>query len=464
MPLALVSTLAVHAGEPKWIALHNQHFNVYSSAGERTTKAMLGQFERVRGFFVEVTHTKDDQVAPVSVLIFGTPKEYQPYRLNGFATAYYSNQYDRDFIVVGDADDERALTASHEFTHLVMQHAGFKLPPWLNEGIADLFSTLHAVGEETVFGSPLPGRLWSTYRGAWYPLADILAADQNSPYYNDADKADGFYAESWALVHMLATTREYMPKFWDVVRAIDQGMPSAQALEAAYGMPLAKIEDLLKYYVHGDRFNELRVRIPLERVDNLPSAPAELADVHELQAEVLMGLKGRRDEARARLEELRSQDPAKPSPWANLGFLDWRDGKREEAEADFDKAFDLGGRSPRMLMELAMLAQSERKERACEALRALLEVNPGDTDARLFLGNLLMARHQVAEAVAATKSITAVKTASQRDQLLYLRALAALQLGEKAAAISNAEQLRDKTDSDSMRENAAQVIRAAGQP
>ena len=284
--IAFLLCTAVSASQPNWIMIQDDNFRVYSSASERETRDMLNQFELIQGFFNQLTGTKPGKSEPVSVVIFGTEKEYQPYRFNSFASAYYSNHSDRDFIVVGKLGEQSSLTASHEYTHLAFAHAGYSLPPWLNEGIAELFSTLHPQGQFTLYGDVLPGRLQELYRDPWVPLATILAADRNSPYYNESSKAGSFYTESWALVHMLATSDEYRSKFWDVVKAINAGANSVEALEKVFGMPLAKLDDTLQSYVRGSRFFQLKVKVALQGAEKRASQPADMFEVRELQAAV----------------------------------------------------------------------------------------------------------------------------------------------------------------------------------
>lgn len=85
----LLSTAAV-SGQSAWITMQNQNFRAYSTASERETRDVLNQFERVRGFFIQLTGAAPEKSVPISVVVFGTEKEYEPYRLNAFATAYWS--------------------------------------------------------------------------------------------------------------------------------------------------------------------------------------------------------------------------------------------------------------------------------------------------------------------------------------------------------------------------------------
>ncbi len=451
------------SAQPKWITMQNENFRVYSTANERDTRATLNDLERVRGFFRQYLKTTPAKPVPVSVIIFGSEKEYQAYKFNEFAVAYYTGQSDRDFIVIGKLGDQATQIANHEYTHLVFRHGGYNLPPWLNEGIADLFSTLRPLGKDTEFGNTKLGTLQALSQEKWVPMETILAADQKSPYYNESKKAGSLYHQSWALVHMLATTREYA-KFWQFVQAVQDGTPSVQALEKIYGMPFARIEKELKEYVNGDSFKKLVVKITLDDTEKLKGQPADLFEVREAQAELLMGLPGKQAEARTRFEELTREDAKRNEPWANLGYLSWRDGKNADAVANFSKAFELGNRSPRLLWDFARLAQVDKPDLTISALKVLLEMEPKNFEARLTLANTQVRQRQFSEALATVRAITSVKSAEERDRILYLRAFAALQSGDLVEAKARAEELKRLTTSDEFTSRADNMLMFLNQP
>ncbi len=463
LPLALLCAAPLFA-QPKWITMQNENFRVYSSAGERDTRDALDNLERVRGFFIQFTGAAPQKPVPISVVIFGSEKEFQPYKVNEFAIAYYSGQSDRDFIVIGKLGNESAQIATHEYTHLVMKHAGYVLPPWLNEGMAELFSTLKPIGGSTEFGNIIPGRLQALNLEPWAPLEAILTADRNSPYYNESKRAGNLYNQSWALVHMLMTSTEYRAKFWDVLKLVQDGVPSVQALEKVYGMPLPKLESTLKAYVSGDGFRRLITKIKLEGIEKLPSQPADMFQVRTIQAELLMNLRDKQSEAKARFEELTREDAKQPAPWSSLGYLAWRDGKTDLAIDNFAKSFELGNRNAKLLLDYARLAYRSKPEGSIAAYNALIELEPKNVDHRLDLTGLHMNQRNYPEALAAAKTITSVKTVEQRDRLLYMRAFAAMQTGDREDARARAEELKRVSTSPEFGTRADDILRFLNQP
>lgn len=172
---------AAWGAEPKWIRVPSADFEIYSSAGEGDTRRVLQSFERVRDFFKQATGANARQkTEPVRVIVFGSKKEYDQYRPNDFAAAFYTQIAGRDYIVLGSANDAVFPIAVHEYVHLVAQNAGMKLPPWLNEGMAELFSTLQPQGDKVLVGTLIDGHMQALLRGNWVPLETIVSANRDS--------------------------------------------------------------------------------------------------------------------------------------------------------------------------------------------------------------------------------------------------------------------------------------------
>src|SRR5260370_7433582 len=74
--------------------------------------------------------------------------------------------------------------AIHEYTHLVVEHSGLPLPPWLNEGLAEVYSTLKPDGKRVRFGDILIGRVRELQNGQRLDPQPLPAARPKSPVYN----------------------------------------------------------------------------------------------------------------------------------------------------------------------------------------------------------------------------------------------------------------------------------------
>lgn len=335
--------------ESKWIRMQSPNFEAYSSAGERETRDALRYFERVRDFFLQVNQREPPRPVPMHVVVFGSEKEYAPYRLNEFATAYYFGGAGRDYIVMGRTGEQAAQIAVHEYVHLVARHAGLKFPPWLNEGTAELYSTIRMQGDKVLVGDLIPVRIQALKSDAWVPLAAILSAGPDSPYYNERDKAGSLYNEGWALVHMLQLSPAYVSKYSEFVRTVQSGVDSAAALEKVYGKTVSAIEKDLQEYTRSFQFYGRLFPVKLASVkESFPATPAPMFDV-KLALTDLTNRPGKETETRKTLEDLAREDPKRPEPWASLGYLEWRGNRFSEAVDAFGKAYGLGSRGPEFL-------------------------------------------------------------------------------------------------------------------
>ena len=97
----------------------------------------------------------------------------------------------------------------HEYTHLLLRHAGYKVPVWFNEGTAELFSTADVTKTEVRVGDLIPAHVLTLRDDRILDLPALTSVGHDSPYYNERGKTGIFYAESWALVHMLNFAPEY---------------------------------------------------------------------------------------------------------------------------------------------------------------------------------------------------------------------------------------------------------------
>jgi Flp pilus assembly protein TadD len=388
--------------------MQSANFEMYSSAGEKSTRETLAYFEQVRGIFAQAMVKAVEKPLPVRIVAFGSRKEYERYRINDFASAYYQGTAERDYIVLSETGAETFPTAVHEYFHLFARHAQLNLPPWLNEGMADLYSTLKPAGDKILVGALIPGRLRALRQEPWAPLADILGADRSSPYYNEKEKAGSLYNEGWALTHMLSLSPEYSAGFSQLLTAIQSGTPSEEALMKVYGKPVAKIEQDLEIYLRGRIFTGVLFPVKVEKAaGEMAAEPVTPFDVKLMLAD-LTDRPGNEAETLKKLDSLAQEAPQRPEPCARLGYLALRRGRREEAQEQFEKAFALGSREPQMLWDYGRMIEVSKGAEAVTVLGELVKQQPGRVEARLELAAAQLRSGQNREAIETMAAIEKV--------------------------------------------------------
>lgn len=390
---AVVAALAVtlHAQPPaNWAAARNGHFEVYSQDGRAAALSGLAWPEELRAFVIQQTGLTPDTSDPVRVIAFRSPQEYAPYRLQSLSDAYYVGAANRHYLVLPSFDAQSLGTAAHEYSHFLFHMAGLELPPWLKEGMAEVFSSTRVSARRSQIGGDLPGRAQLLRRSAWLPLGQILSWSSESPLHDNRDAVALFYAQSWALTEMLALSPGYRSGFPSLVTAISTGVPSGQALVRVYGKPLERIA------------NDLRMRagqrrpVPLSVPGALPSSPAlpEVSDVSPfavrfMLAEVLL-LAEDFDRARTLYRDLQREAPDRAEVTAGLGAVAFAQGDRENAQRLWKLAIQQGLADADVCYRYALLLDKagEPADELRTALELVVRLRPDFEDARFRLGLL----------------------------------------------------------------------------
>ena len=196
-----------------WIKVNSPNFELYTTSSEREARATLDIFEQARDFFLRVKSTTLAARLPVTLVGFGDPKDYRPYSPKSFTPAYFVGDEQRDYIVMSDLGADRTRAAIHEYVHLLVRDSGLTLPVWLNEGMADVYSTFGAQDGKIMVGSIPRDRNYSLTHEKWMGLPALVAVGMNSPEYNEQERAGVFYGQSWLLAHMLILGDAYAAKF-----------------------------------------------------------------------------------------------------------------------------------------------------------------------------------------------------------------------------------------------------------
>jgi hypothetical protein len=434
----ILATFQAANARDRWIHLRSDNFELYTTSDERVGRDALLFFEQVRRAFTEILGLKLPEGRTVSIVAFRDEQAFAPYRPQDSVLAYTMSQSRNETIVMQDLVPERYSVALHEYTHVVINQAGIKLPLWLEEGFAELYSTLTPAGRKMLVGRKIAGRLQAAQAGL-LNLGEVLSADRQSPLYHENDRVGIFYAESWALVHMLKFSEAYSAKFDQVLDAIGKGEPSDQALRAGYGKSLEQIQADLVTYVHGDHLREGVINGKPGKA----GSDARLAPLDPIDIDILLaGIEARgphRHEAILALEELAKDNPGKPAPLEALTWIQLAGPNPESAVVPFRRAIAAGSRDPNLCFQYANKLRTTISEADyVAALRLAAEIDPGFSAVQQQLAAHAFNARDYGEAVT---RLHLVKKLDRTQASTYYRALAfaAYQIGNAAEAKSAAE-------------------------
>jgi tetratricopeptide (TPR) repeat protein len=423
----------------RWVRLTTPHFELFTTAGEKAARDAILHFEQVRAFFDKASPVRFPSEFPVRIIVFKNREQYSTYAPNAISVAYYTSGLKRDYIVMSDASSESYTIAVHEYFHLIIRRSGLKIPVWLNEGLADVYSTLRPVRDGVAVGDLIPGRM-KALEGPWMTFESLASVDTRSSAYNEAERAGVFYAESWALSHMLFLAPEYSPHFAKFVTALNRGKSTGETCEEAFGRsPEQVLDDLRNYFgrkkIYGTVFRTtLGKSEAAPQISMLPEFGSRL-----MLAELLVSI-GKLDDAKRDYERLEREQPNRTDLTESLGYLALRANDVQGARQSFEKAFAGGETDPQMCFRLALMERDamQPEEKIVAPLKRAIESKPDYTDALLELGLVRVRARRFESAIATLMSIPNV-TPAHAPPLFAALAYAYLQTGDAAEARKHAE-------------------------
>ena len=450
-PAILILTIApsLLAG---WVRATSPQFEIFSDAGERETRRLAAGLNQISNIFPV------DGPRTVRVFLFASAAELRAY--HDTADGFFASGVERDYIVL-HAGPASNRVVFHEFVHLVLSRSAVTLPLWFEEGTAEFYSTLEAAGDRIRAGEPIPSHLATLQSGRRLTAAELTAIDSQSPEYTERDRSSMFYAESWALVHMLNLSPGWRDGMAGFILALSAGRAIPEAFESAFGRPIDVALDDLPRYIRS--MHAVTVGASAEAQPETRSEPVS-AD----RALIELALETHRDQpARRLMERFAKENPDSPDTPAMRASIALAEGRQEEARADFEAAIRLGTRDAAVYLEYAML-QRDRHAPA-DRIDALLEravaLDPDFGAAQFLLGLRQTDDGNLAPAV--EHLMLAVHARPRRSDYWHALAYAQLTLGRTAAALAAAQRavaVSETTTQEDMAQALISLIRTPPAP
>jgi hypothetical protein len=311
---------AADAEKGAWLKVSTANFELYTTAGEDAGRSLISRFEHLRTVVQPVIAGKVSRRKPVCIIAFRSHDEFQAYAPISRSTGFFLPGPRRDFIVL-DGPSTETHTAAHEYGHLVMAQSGLRLPAWLNEGLAELYSNVEGAQSEPhmIVGRFIPCRVLSLRRDSWIGLTELVSASAHSPVFTGAASVDSAYAQSWLLAHMLVLDPRYAGHFQGLLLAL-QSAGTADAFGMVYGKSVAQVEWDLTGYLEAGQANARALDSPLPPTAQPIGVEREADfDARLALAEMLGNYLGRGEQAREEYRQLACDYPLRPEARTGIG-------------------------------------------------------------------------------------------------------------------------------------------------
>jgi tetratricopeptide (TPR) repeat protein len=334
-----------------WIRVRSKHFLLIGNASEREIRRAAIKLEQFREVFSRLFASINlNSPAPTTVIVFKNDSAYRPFKPlyqgkpSNVAGTFQSGEAVNYITLAADRRPESPYaTIFHEYVHLLTKDNLRASPLWLNEGLAEYYSTFEvADGDRKVWlGKPLPERIYSLREGNLFPLRTLFAVGYDSPHYNEQGKQNIFYAQSWALVHYLlhgqrGQRRAQLQHYLTLLAAGASAEESfQQAFQTDYGTMERELEDYIRRHLYPVRVFTLGRRLEFD-------AGLEVAVLSEAEAQFYLGdllrHSQRLAEAEGYLQRAIALDAELGAAYASLGMLRVRQKRFAEARRHLQRA------------------------------------------------------------------------------------------------------------------------------
>ena len=324
-----------------WYESRTAHFHTYSCGPQREVAKLTARLEQFQDAYAMLAGAQAVSSPPVVVMAYPNHAAMEP-----FLPLYHGRPANLDAFFLRGSDENLIVlclladgtpsmaTVYHEYAHLLLRHNQQFWPVWLNEGMAEVYSTFEVAGNSGVrIGTPIQHHLRVLAHSPLWTLLTLFKVTHDSPEYNEDEHQGVFYAESWLLTHylMLGPNPARRARFGLLTTLLRQGQSPVQAFTNAFQTTLPAMESELRAYLAAGRF------APAEFNTGADLSGAQLMTTRMLApvetclrlGDQLMRIR-RLDQAEAYFDQAKKLAPASPFPYEGLGLLA---AEREQPEA-----------------------------------------------------------------------------------------------------------------------------------
>jgi len=421
--LLVFSALSSRAAEKPFTEVRSPNFRVLTNGSEHEARRIALEFEQMRAVFaVGFPNMRLTTGAPLLIFALQTENDIKwlapaiwKNRKGPMPAGYFEHGWEKQFAVVNISVDIPGAynVVYHEYVHSLL-HTNFRwLPTWLDEGLAEFYGNSRFDPKKSYVGAPST-RVYQLKNRTLIPLETLLIVNPWTYYHGDENQIATFYAESWALVHYLVfgpdmESGKKLSRFYAQLQA---GNQQVKAFRDVFG-DLKKVEDGLQRYIQAFAFGAYAI-------ENLTAIQAKDFSSRKLsRAESDAEIAGYRlwahdsPEAADLVERALQDDPALAAAHEEKAFINFREGKDEDAVHEFSRACELDKTLYLSQYFKAMMTSKRDTPEQREALRVELQqitqMNPQFAPAYVQLAMLFIADGQ------GTKSLVAARKAEQLE-------------------------------------------------
>lgn len=329
--LLLATAARAEGPGDSWVSVRSPRYLFVGNAPPSDVRRAAARFELFTAAFSELFPALGAHASvPTRVFVFKDYESFRPFRpLYDGETAdfkgYFQSGADVNHIAVPltlTGEDSQQVH-NHEAVHLLLAATARRIPDWLNEGLAQYYSTLRVSPGGVTLGVPVARHAALLRQVKLLPPARLFLINRGSRDYRAGAGRDLFYAQSWALTHYLVSTdagRGHL-RLFRFLEMLASGLKVEESLKRAFDLDYATLEEKLFEYVRRGQYatRELAVGGSAAREDELRSAPLTEAEAEFYLGDLLLHV-DQFAEAEKRLRRALALDRASARAYTSLGM------------------------------------------------------------------------------------------------------------------------------------------------
>lgn len=337
--------------EEAWAHFESDSFRLLSNAETELSTGILLDLERFRKAFAQLAPGLDSSFpVPTQIVAFGDAESYAPFKSESDSArtrilGQFLGHRDGNYITL-NADPRMSGGLGiviHEYVHHVVNQNLPGVPRWLNEGLAEYYSTFHIEDRFALVGGPVARHLNWWRRNSDISILEVLGEARNAPIHS-LGGAGRYYAVSWGLTHYLLSAESGTHLLASYLEEVAAGADKSEALLSVLGVSRRELEARLRSHVAAESLPATRLALDelgKTMIEEQGSSPAAtLVVLGELAARL-----GNERHAEELLNRALGYQPESAEALAGLASLREGQSRLEEAGILFDDALAQAPRS-----------------------------------------------------------------------------------------------------------------------
>lgn len=350
----------------RWLRLTTPEFVVVTPLKEKEAVAWTNDFAQYVAALRDYFKAGDlRHLPPLIFVVFGRERDFEGYRPLGLdgkpepVSGFFNRR--ESWSVAGAhgtvLPNQMRRSIFHEGVHWFLSGTEPHNPVWLEEGLAEVFSTFEVSGGQAMWGRSIEAHVALLRRGMM-PLERLLFTGREELFGQDTKRTGLVYAQSWAFAHYLIFGRhEISAKGISDYAALSlTPIKPDEAFHRAFGKNYGEMEADLKQYIGGGTY--LMRRVPLAPFVAPRVEPASALEMEDALGRLALAAR-RWALAAKHARAVIAAGPGDPRGHELLGFALKESGDTPGALAALTRAEELGSKDAQVYFELGVAEQSD---------------------------------------------------------------------------------------------------------